>query len=491
MKAAPRLGAGLQRLGELDSAAMRRATDAIARMVTLARRLGAQRLAAVATSAVREAANADTFLEMVREETGVTVRVLAGDDEARLAYRSALAHFDLGEGRAIVVDIGGGSLELALSADGVVERLMSLPFGAIRLTEEFLGPECRRKDVRRLRKMIRAELRERVPAREYHGAQLIGSGGTFTNAAAMHLAREGVQVSSVHGTRVTRVALEHILDALMDMTLAERATTPGLNPGRADIVVAGLATVTELMARLEVQELVCSGYGIREGLLLDIARIPASVANPGEARSRSVRRLAERCHFEEQHSLQVQRLALQLFDAIGHRIGSSPQDRQTLSDASLLHDIGYHISYDDHHKHSYYLIMHAELLGMPPSEKLVIANVARYHTGAPPRKKHENYARLDRAHRARVLRLSALLRLADGFDRGHGSAVERLRVRWTDRGLRITPVPREANDALRLEMWGAERKGRLMARLIGIPVEIVAPGGKVLAVGAAAETDQA
>jgi exopolyphosphatase / guanosine-5'-triphosphate,3'-diphosphate pyrophosphatase len=490
MKAAPRLGAGLLQLGDLDSAAMRRATDAIARMATLARQLGARRIEAVATSAVREAGNSESFLEMVRESAGLKVRVLRGTDEARLAYRSALAHFDLAQGRATVADIGGGSLELAFSAEGVIERLLSLPFGALRLTEQFLTVECRRKDVKRLRRTVREEFRAQLPARDYHGAQLIGSGGSFTNLAGMHLAREGMARSTaVHGTRVSRVALEHILDMLLDTRLAERQAVPGLNPARADIIVAGLAVLAELMGRLEVQELVCSGYGIREGLLLEIARVPTAVASPGDARSRSIQRLAERCHFEEKHSRQVQQLALQLFDAVGHRIGCAPSDRQTLSDAALLHDIGYHINYEGHHKHSYYLIMHAELLGMSPAEKLVIANVARYHTGSPPKRRHANYAELDRALRARVVRLSALLRVADGFDRGHGGAVERLRVRWIGRALRITPMPRDATDPLRLEMWGAERKARLLSRLLNVPVEIVAPGGRVAAVDAGAAKD--
>lgn len=483
MKAAPRLGAGLHRLGDLDSAAMRRAADAITRMATLARRLGAHRIEAVATSAVREASNSDTFRDMVRESAGLRVRILDGEDEASLAYRSAVAHFDLGEGRAAVTDMGGGSLELAFSADGVVERLLSLPLGALRLTDEFLSEMCRRKDVKRLRRTVRDELRGQLPARDFHGPQLIGSGGTFTNLAGMHLARQRVSAArSVHGTRVTRVALEHILDSLLDTTLAERQKVAGLTPARADIVVAGLATVAEIMARLEVQELVCSAYGIREGLLLEIARVPMAVAPPGDARQRSMQRLAERCHYEGTHTLQVQRLALHLFDALGHRIGCTPEDRQTLADAALLHDIGYHISYDRHHKHSFYLIMHAELLGMSPEEKLVIANVARYHTGATPRKKHQGFVELERQLRARVVRLAALLRLADGFDRGHGGAVERLRVRWLGRALRITPVPRDAHDPLRLELWGAERKARLLARLLGVPVEIVAPGGRITSI---------
>jgi exopolyphosphatase/guanosine-5'-triphosphate,3'-diphosphate pyrophosphatase len=176
----------------------------------------------------------------------------------------------------------------------------------------------------------------------------------------------------------------------------------------------------------------------------------------------------------------VQHLSLQLFDAIGERLGLAKADRQTLADAALLHDSGYHISYERHHKHSYHLILHADLLGMAPSEQVVIANVARYHRGSAPKKKQRNFGKLDKTLRRRIERLSALLRVADGFDRGHVSAVSELKVRWLQRALRITPAPSDQRGAMRLEIWGANRKSGLLADLIGAPVEIVAPDGRVL-----------
>lgn len=481
MKAAPRLGAGLDDAGRLSDAAMERATESISRMATLARQLGASRIEVVATSAVRDASNAREFLGRVQQAARLKVRILNGEDEARLGFRSALAHFDLGGGRAAVVDIGGGSLELALSAAGLVDRLVSLPFGALRLTEKFLAPECTRKTVRKLRKHVRKELRLRLPAREWRSAFVIGSGGTFTNLAGMALYRQGITgFPTVHGTTVSRVELEHILDALQGMSIDERLGVPGLNAGRADIIVAGLAVIAEVMARLDTPRLVVSAYGIREGILLENARILPSIAGPGDARERSVRRLADACHFEERHSTQVQKLALQLFDALGPRLGCTPQERETLSAAALLHDIGYHISYDRHHKHSYYLISHAELLGMSPAEQLVVAHVARYHRGAEPGKRHAEFASLDRIMRRQVRRLAAILRVADGLDRGHVSAVDRVKVRWIERAIRITPVPRVASRTMRLELWGASRKAGLLEEVAGVPVEIVGPDGAVV-----------
>jgi exopolyphosphatase/guanosine-5'-triphosphate,3'-diphosphate pyrophosphatase len=480
MKAAPRLGAGLYKRGSLNEIAVQNALSTLSRMATLANQLGVERTECVATSAVRDASNGEQFLKLVRAETGLSVRILRGDDEARLSFRSALAHFDLGVGRAVVMDIGGGSLELALSADGLVERLISLPFGAIRMTEQYVGAPFKKKGMRKLRKDVRKELRRTVAARHWHASRIICSGGTFTSLAAIHLARTGIEnAKTVHGTVIPRVELEHITDMLYNMSLEERQRVPGLSAARADIIVGGLAVAAEVMARLEAKEVVISAYGIREGILLESAHVVPTPADPGEARERSVRELAERSHYEEPHSRHVQKLALQLFDSIGARLGCGVDDRRLLADAALLHDIGYHISYDKHNKHSYHLIEHAELLGMTPAEQIIVANIARYHRGAEPRKKHVNYGGLEKSMRETIKRLSALLRVADGFDRGHANAVAEIKARWMERALRLTAVPSRQSNNLRLELWGASRKSNLLSEIAGVPVEIVAPDGSV------------
>lgn len=482
MKAAPRLQAGLLETGALGEEPMRLAIEAITRMATLAKQLGCKRIEAVATSAVRGASNGSAFLRRLREATNLRARVLDGEEEARLAFRSALAHFDLGRGRAIVMDIGGGSLELALAAEGIVERYVSLPFGAVRMTEQFLRDRPGRKGVRKLRKSVREDLCRVLPVRDWRGAEIIASGGTFTNLAGMYLHRQGVRIAhSVHGTRIPWHEIEIILETLQELTPEERLGVPGLNAGRADIIVGGLAVAAEVCERIEPRSFVASAYGIREGLLLEIARVKPVVSDPGEARERSVREFAERCHYEEPHARQVQKLALQLFDAIGVRLGCTAADRATLTDAALLHDVGYHINYQQHHKHSFHLIQHADFLGMTPDEQVVVAHVARYHRGAvPDRRKHEAYGRLDRATRERILRLAAILRVADGFDRGHAAAVDRLRVRWMRRAMRITAHPPVEHTPMRLELWGANRKKELLEEVAGVPIEIVAPDGSVV-----------
>ena len=480
MKDAPRLGAGLAESGALSEEAMGRAIEALGRMALLAKQARATRIEAVATSAVRDAANGRTFLARVKRATGLDVRLLSGEQEARLSFLSAMAHFDLAVGRAVVMDIGGGSLELALSAGGVVDRLLSFPLGTVRLTERFLGMTPRRGDVAALRKEVRRELRAHWRAREWRRAQVIGAGGTFTNLAGMVLARQGqLTARTVHATRVERLDVEHLIDTLGAMSPGERLKVPGLNKERADIILAGLCVVAEVLKRLDSRALVVSRYGIREGIVLEAARVAPIAADPGDARERSVRELGERCRYDEPHARHVRELALQLFDALGERLGCQPADRQLLGDAALLHDIGYHISYDTHHKHSYHLILHADLLGISPSDQVVLANVARYHRGALPRRSQRNYGSLDKESRRRVKRLAALLRIADGLDRGHVGAVERVKVRWSARSLRITPQPAAPSGALRLELWGASRRQSLLEKVAGVPVEFVDADGAV------------
>lgn len=489
LKAAPRLGAGLAASGMLSDEAISRAVEVLGRMALLARQRRCDRVEVVATSAVRDASNRETFIERVRKMTGLQIRVLAGEDEARLSFRSALAHFDLAAARSVVLDIGGGSLELAFSAGGVLERLVSLPLGAVRMTERYPRVDVGRDGLSRLRRHARRELRKSAPAREWRKAQIIGSGGTLTNLAGMYLSRRGVQTArGVHGTHVPRAEVEHILDSLAQMSPSERLRVPGLNGERADIIVAGIGVVAEVLAWLETGELVVSRYGIREGIVLEAARVAPRAAVAGDARTRSVVELAERCGYDPRHANHVRDLALLLFDALRERLGLADDDRPLLADAAFLHDIGYHIGYDTHHKHSYHIIQHADLLGTAPLDQVIIANIARYHRGALPKRRHRQFGALDRKTRRRIKRLAALLRIADGFDRGHVGAVDHLDVRFEHTGIVITPVAAESATSLRLELWGASRKVRLLERVSGGSVELLDEAGSLYEPGTLALT---
>ena len=246
---------------------------------------------------------------------------------------------------------------------------------------------------------------------------------------------------------------------------------PGLNPERADIILAGLAVTAELLDWVRARSLTVSAFGLREGLLLEMAGAKADRA-PDPLRL--FREFAERCQCDRRHVEHVRYLALQLFDQLGAELGCEPEERLLLEAAGLLHDVGQLVSYRKHHKHSYQLIIHAERLGLPPRERGLVALISRYHRRTGPRKKHPEFAALPPADQAVVRRLSALLRVADGLDRGHTAAVETVATELTSDALIVRIAPRLAGADLDLERWGGSRKADVLAKLLEREVEIVA-----------------
>lgn len=476
LKDQPRLARGLSGTGMLAAESMDRAVEAIGRMLQAAERRGAMKVALVATSAVRDAANGAEFAERVKRELGVPLEVIDGETEARLAFLSVREHFALVRGRAVVVDIGGGSLELVLAAAGLVDQALSLPFGAVRLTEQYLAnPGRMEAGIRRIRSAVRQRLRQAVPAKEWAGAKLFGSGGTFTNAARVLAGRERGKVPpAVHGTTITLGEMQRVLEWLGGMTVEERRKVDGLSPERADIIPAGLAVAAEVMEHFATPQLTVSAFGLREGLLLHLARPGAPAERPAD-RLKALRRFAERCRTDRRHVEQVLRLSERLFQVLGKHLGCTSEDWPLLEAAALVHDVGQLVSYRGHHRHSFHLIAHADALPFPPRERLLLAVISRYHRKAPPSKKHPEFAQLTQEERARVRRIAAILRLADGLDRGHVSAVESLRLRLLPGRLLVDVTPRLVTTDLKLELWGAKRKADLLQELLDREVAVRAP----------------
>lgn len=472
VKDQPRLATGLAATGQLDDFAMARALQALQRMKEVTRRRGVRRLAAVATSAVREARNGAAFVARVRKELGIPLKVIDGRAEANLSWRSVAHHFPLAGTRTIVADIGGGSLEVIGAVNGLVEVTASLPFGAVRLTEQF-SPEERgaMRAVKAIRKRVRKRLRKALPWRAWTGALIIGSGGTFTNLARMALIRRGhAAVDAVHGEEVTAAEVEQLLEWLATRTPEQRRAVAGLNPQRADIILAGLAVTAELLGLADARSLRVSAFGLREGLLLDMVGDagPPSASDP----LRPLREFVERCQGDRRHVEQVRTLAMALFDQLGDALGCDPGERGLLEAAALLHDVGQMVSYRQHHKHSYQLIMHAERLNLTARDRSLVALVSRYHRKKGPSRKHADFVALAEPEQQVVRRLAALLRVADGLDRGHTSIVERVRTRLMDHRLSIRVTPRLAGGDVSLECWGAERKADVLAELLGREVTV-------------------
>lgn len=475
LKDQPRLATGIARLGALDSDAMEAAFRALARMTEMAARRGVSRLVAVATSAVREASNGPAFVERIRRELGIPLTIIDADREAQLSWRSVAHHFPLANTRAIVADIGGGSLELIGAVDGLVESTTSLPLGAVRLTEQHRNND--RADARRqvtaMRKTARSVLKKAFPWRDWRQATLIGSGGSFTNLARMAAARRGDPTSPIHRTTVRTGEVESLLELLATRSISSRATIPGLNPQRADIILAGVVVTAELLQLLDAREIQVSAYGLREGLLLEMVGTETTAPRASDP-LKSLREFVDRCRGDRRHVEQVRHLALTLFDQLADALGATPEDRWFLEAAALLHDVGQLVSYRKHHKHSYQLIMHAERLGLAPRDRAIVALVSRYHRKAGPSRRHEELQQLDPDDQHIVRRVSAVLRVADGLDRGHTSSVDHVTATLLEDRCVIRAYPRIKATDLSLEVWGAERKADVLAKELGRDVVIAA-----------------
>ena len=473
VKDMPRLATGVAATGMLDALAMERAFEALRRMKGVAERRGVTRLAAVATSAVRDASNGLAFAERIRRELAIPLEIIAEDREAQLSWRSVAHHFRLENARTLVADIGGGSLELVGAVDGLVEVTTSLPLGAVRLTEAHLnGRTDTRKAVTTLRRSVRSTLRKALPWRDWVQARLIGSGGSFTNLARMAAARRGHPGEAVHGTTVNTGEVEALLEWLATKSVAERAQVPGLNPQRADIILAGLVVTAELLAMVDARDLTVSAYGLREGLLLEMvgADEPAKPADP----VRMIREFVDRCRGDRRHVEQVRVLALSLYDQLAEPLGCQPEERWLLEAAALLHDVGQLVSYRKHHKHSFQLITHAERIGLGARDRALVALISRYHRKAGPRRKDEEFARLSEEDQGVVCRVSGLLRLADGLDRGHTASVERVTATLLDDRCVVRAYPRLQGTDISLEIWGADRKCDVLAKALGCEVVVAA-----------------
>jgi exopolyphosphatase/guanosine-5'-triphosphate,3'-diphosphate pyrophosphatase len=469
-----RLGAGLAR-GRLSAEAMRRGLDTLRKYKRLAENAGADKVVAVATSAVREAANGEDFLERVGRELEIWPRAISGEEEARLIYLAALHSIHLEGRRTLVIDIGGGSVELALGMGEQLEHAVSEKIGVLRMTERFVKSDpLSARDEARLVQHLESALEPYIDRFRDRFEVAVGTSGTILALGSLALQRqEGAPPEGLHHAAVPADALRSLRRWLVSTDVRARLKATGLDEARADIIVAGSVILDTVVQRLGVRQVVLSEWALREGILLDyIHGHPRSLARAEaypDVRRRSVVGLGERCQYDAPHARQVSTLALSLFDATRKRHGLGDGERSLLEYAALLHDIGHHISYPGHHKHTYYLVKNGDLRGFTPREVEVLANVARHHRRGHPRKKNPAFAALSRSERQAVRVLAGLLRVADALDRSHRQVVRALHV--TERGDTLRLHIHVAGDCA-LELWGAPRRAALLEEVLGIALKV-------------------
>ena len=398
-----RLGAGGLDGKKLTPEAMNAALQALSKFARLAQSHQVDEVLAVATSATREAENGGAFLRAIERKTGIRARLITGTEEARLIHLAAVYGVDTPK-PAVVIDIGGGSVEITLGSGREVEFARSFKIGVIRLTERFVDSDpISSRDERKMAKFIGEHVDRYIEHIVEKGFdRVIGTSGTILSLGIVATAIDrGSVPQEVRNLRVPAKSLRRLRKDSVEMDLEERMHLPGLDPRRADLMVAGTVLLDTLLKRLEADEITLCDLALREGVLLDYIhrhrRDIARVDKYPDVRRRSVIELAERCAWEADHSRQVAALALTMFDFTKRIHGLGDREREWLDYAGLLHDIGNHISYEKHHRHSYYLIKNGDLRGFEPEEIAIIALVTRYHRRATPSKEHEGMGELTRA----------------------------------------------------------------------------------------------
>ena len=472
-KAYTRLGRGITSTGRLSDDSMDETVAALKRMLSIAAEHEVTHLRAVATAAIRTASNGRDFVDRIERELGLQVEIISEEHEGRLAYLSAAESVDMGAGGA-VIDIGGASVEIVRAEAGTIESVTSLPLGAVVMSERFHARDpMTRANHKRLAEHVRAALAPTQAVQDLPVPTVVGSGGTVTAVATIVAAEKGLPPDNVHGFRISRADLTTLRKRLVDADAKERALMRGMPESRIDLIVAGVAVLEAIVNALEAPGLVVNARGMREGIIVETVNRERGVESTLD-RMRSVRELARKYDDRVPHSEQVARLSLELFDALEPLLDLGREQRPLLDAAALLHDVGYHVSYEAHHKHSFQLISQSALPGFSACERRIIAATARYHKGSLPKPKHEAMQGVDADERVTIERLAAILRLADGLDRSGGQRVTAIEVELLPGTLTIGIAGRPPFDA---EIYGAMRKADLFEQVWPVNVRIVESPG--------------
>ena len=473
-KATVRLGERCAQTGNLTEDAMRRSLEALKRCQEICRTFKVEEIIAVATSATREAPNGHDFIRRISEELGLHIEVISGQEEARRIYLGVISAMNLKDEPHLLVDIGGGSTEIILGDGRDPMYLSSTKIGAVRLTDLFVKSDPISPteydrllgyilgSIERPTDDLRLLLKDKLEGKTL---KAIGTSGTIETLATLHAKEKtGVVPNPLQGYEIPFADLENLVWRLRRATLEER--TAMVRQKRAEIILAGALVLLETMRLLGVPKITLCQRALREGLVVDWmirhGYIEDGWKYQSSIRDRSILKLANKYGINLQYANQVADHALSLFDqtkGIFHEWDE--EDRHLLWAAAILHNSGHHVSHDAHHKHSYYLIRNGELLGYTESEIEAIANLARYHRKSEPKKKHDNFQRLDSERQKSFIRqASTFLRLATALDRRQIGAIAAIHVVCNPRtracSLQLTP--KQAHDPCTLELWSLDYK---------------------------------
>ena len=465
-----RLGESVFRNGFLSPEAIALTVKVLRRFHRAAQKAGADSVRVVATSALRDARNSRAFLEWVRSATGWHVEIISGLEEARLIHLGLTSSMRVNSSRVLMIDLGGGSCELTVSRNGHIQETVSLPLGAVRLTNEFLHHDPPRKsELRQLRGFIAREI-GRIAERIIRARPKIVIATSGTAEALATVSHSLYKTKSQRGMTVSRLQMRRIAKMLARLALEERRSVQGIGVRRAEIVIAGAVVFAELLERCKLLGFRYSPLGLRDGLLAQMAAESDEETRSGKQieseRQDSI--LAAVAHYQVdlQHATRVRDSAMKLFSELRpmHRL---PQEyKEWISAAAMLCEVGDYLNRTGRHRHTYYIISHSEILGYTPQQRKVIAAIARYLGKSRPSAADAPIKALPPSQQKDIAKASLLLRLAWGLNLGRSGALKTVRVRIQEGSVEMTLVPKHPM-SVDLELWAVEKETAYFREVFG------------------------
>jgi exopolyphosphatase/guanosine-5'-triphosphate,3'-diphosphate pyrophosphatase len=465
-----RLGTDVFAKGPISEETTERAIEAFLKFKRLIDRYGVDHAKAVATSATREAQNSDIFIDRLAQATGIELTAIGAEEEARLIHLAVAGRVNLKNKRAILVDIGGGSVEVTLVSDGSILATVSFNMGTVRLLQkleqEKVGEQRFNQLVREYADATRKWIQTKVEQQKID--LCIGTGG---NVEALGDLRKRL-FNKESPFAIGRGELDALVEALQKTTFAERIQNLYLRPDRADVIVPASIVLQTVTRQAGVDQLLIPHVGLKDGLLLDIIQEFYDAKNRlhREQVLSSAMQVGRKYAFDEQHATTVARFAVQLFDATQRLHNLDDESKLLLEVAALLHDIGHFVNATDHHKHTYYLLTATPLIGLSKSQRAMVANIARYHRKSFPSVQHEAYKILPAKDRVLVSKLAALLRIADALDTEHAGKVTHFGIEY-DRPRLFMRLQGQGD--LLLERWALAKRSLFFEEVFGAKLSIV------------------
>lgn len=473
------LGSVVARHGHVPDEERARAVAVVAHLTELAGRLGAEQRLAVATSALRDATNGAAVVADMEAATGTPVRVIDGDEEARLAYRGVRASVAVPDEPLLVLDLGGGSLELVVGDGADVAWSASVDVGVSRLSADVPKDPPKRKHVAALQDRVHdavAPFRDRIE--QLAPAGVVAVGGTIRALARIVAAEEHTWLpATLNQLPVTTDEVASLQERLVRMPADERADVPGMKDKRVDRIHVAATILATALDALGLDGFLLSDWGLREGALLEAVGHVEPPA-PADLRRREVARVqaqfgpppGDGARRTAGHLAHVAHLAVQLFDGTRtlHELGD--HERELLWCGAALHDVGESLALRGHHRHGAYLVEHAELRGFSPTEAAMLCSMVRFHKSRGLSTSYPPYGSLRKGDRRTVDRLVALLQVADGLDRARDQSVRRLEVARDDGHVDV----RLRGDELHVAEAEVERKTHLFERVFGVDLRVAA-----------------